>query len=98
MRRCANRDIFDAPIVVTGARHVPHVEAQLDGIAGARIIVEPIGRNTAAAIALAALQLDADAIMLVCPSDHHIADLDAFVETARSAAALAAQDWLVALA
>ncbi|MFX8942132.1 sugar phosphate nucleotidyltransferase, partial [Acinetobacter baumannii] len=58
-------------------------------------IVEPQGRNTAAAIALAALRLPADAVMLVCPSDHHIGDAEAFRSAARAAATLAAQDWLV---
>lgn len=85
---------FAPPLVVTGARHVAHVEAQLGGI-DAMIVVEPAARNTAAAIALAALRLDPDAIMLVCPSDHHIADSAAFRAAARNAAALAAEGYLV---
>lgn len=95
VQRCADPDVFDAPIVVTGARHLDHVEAQLAHVAGAQIVVEPSARNTAAAIALAALQMDADAIMLVCPSDHHIADKAAFMRAARAAADLASKDWLV---
>ena len=95
--RCAAKAGFAAPIVVTGAAHLPHVEQQLAGDAAARIIVEPSARNTAAAIALAALRLPADAVMLVCPSDHHIADSAAFQSAARAAAALARQGWLVAL-
>lgn len=85
---------FAPPLVVTGARHVAHVEAQLGGI-DATIVVEPAARNTAAAIALAALRLDPDAIMLVCPSDHHIADSAAFRAAAHNAAALAAEGYLV---
>jgi len=85
---------FAPPLVVTGAAHVEHVEAQLGGI-DATIVVEPAARNTAAAIALAALRLDPDAIMLVCPSDHHIADSAAFRAAARNAAALAAEGYLV---
>ena len=85
---------FALPLVVTGAAHVEHVEAQLGGI-DATIVVEPAARNTAAAIALAALRLDPDAIMLVCPSDHHIADGAAFRAAARNAAALAAEGYLV---
>ena len=96
VERCADSARFEAPVVVTGAGHLAHVEAQLH-MAGARIIVEPSARNTAAAIALAALQLPADAIMLVCPSDHHIADLAAFGAAAAAAAELAGQDWLVSL-
>jgi mannose-1-phosphate guanylyltransferase len=93
--RCARDAGFAAPIVVTGKAHLSHVEAQLAGDAEARIIVEPSARNTAAAIALAALRLPQDAVMLVCPSDHHIADPAAFQSAARAAADLAAQGWLV---
>lgn len=92
--RCADETRFAPPVVVTGVGHLAHVEAHL-ARSGGEIIVEPAARNTAAAIALAALRLDPDAIMLVCPSDHHIADCPAFVAAAEAAAALAAQDWLV---
>ena len=84
-----------APVIVTGAAHLEHVEVQLGEVAGAAIIVEPAAKNTAAAIALAALRLPADAVMLVCPSDHHIADPAAFTAAARTAAALASEGWLV---
>ena len=93
--RCADRAIFAAPIIVTGADHLPHVEQQSASVADTQIIVEPMGRNTAPAIALAALRLPEDAVMLVCPSDHHIEDATAFVAAAKTAASLAAQDWLV---
>ena len=93
--RCARDAGFAAPIVVTGTAHLAHVEAQLAGDTEARVIVEPAARNTAAAIALAALRLPADAVMLVCPSDHHIADCAAFQAAARAAADLARQGWLV---
>lgn len=52
LARCAP---FAAPVVVTGAAHLAHVEAQLGGVS-AQIVVEPEARNTAAAIALAALR------------------------------------------
>ena len=93
--RCAGAEGFAPPVVVTGTAHLAHVEAQLGGIAGAEVIVEPSARNTAAAIALAALRLPADAVMLVCPSDHHIADPAAFRAAARAASALAREGWLV---
>ncbi|HET9628220.1 MAG TPA: sugar phosphate nucleotidyltransferase [Novosphingobium sp.] len=92
--RCADQAQFAPPIVVTGAKHLAHVEAQLP-VTGGEVIVEPEARNTAAAIALAALRLPEDAIMLVCPSDHHIADCESFTRAALAAADLAAQDWLV---
>ncbi|TIX49540.1 mannose-1-phosphate guanylyltransferase [Alteraurantiacibacter aquimixticola] len=93
--RCADDAQFAAPIVVTGAAHLPHVSEQIAGSANASIIVEPEAKNTAAAIALAAARLPQEAVMLVCPSDHHIADVAAFREAAGKAAALAAQDWMV---
>ena len=94
--RCAPEAGFAAPLVVTGTAHLAPVEQQLAGNFGARVIVEPAARNTAAAIALAALRLPADAVMLVCPSDHHIADSAAFQAAARGAAELANAGWLVA--
>ncbi|GAA0271333.1 hypothetical protein GCM10009127_09400 [Alteraurantiacibacter aestuarii] len=93
--RCGDNGLFAAPVIVTGAAHLPHVEAQTAGIAGVQVIVEPEAKNTAAAIALAAVRLSPDAVMLVCPSDHHIADVAAFCSAARSAAQLARQDWMV---
>jgi mannose-1-phosphate guanylyltransferase/mannose-6-phosphate isomerase len=97
LRRCGG-SAFAPPLVVTGTAHLPHVEAQADGVGGVSVIVEPEGKNTAAAVALAALRLPEDAVMLVCPSDHHIADPAAFAEAAGNAAKLAGEGWLVALA
>jgi len=95
--RCADDRRFASALIVTGAAHLAHVELQAASYPGTGVIVEPEAKNTAAAIALAAARLPVDAIMLVCPSDHHIADAAAFVEAACAAAALAADDWLVAL-
>lgn len=93
--RCGDEAHFDPAVVVTGTAHLSHVESQLCGVPGARVIVEPAAKNTAAAIALAALRLPEDEIMLVCPSDHHIADREAFCISARAAAEIAAEGWLV---
>ena len=95
--RCPAEAGFGPPVVVTGTAHLEHVEAQLPDLAAAQVIVEPEAKNTAAAIALAAHRLPADAVMLVCPSDHHIGDVAAFQVAAREAAGLAAQGWLVAI-
>jgi mannose-1-phosphate guanylyltransferase/mannose-6-phosphate isomerase len=94
--RCGEPALFAPPVIVTGTAHLEHVEEQAAGTPGTSVIVEPQARNTAAAIALAAGRLPGDAIMLVCPSDHHIADVAAFRTAAAAAARLAAQDWLVA--
>lgn len=93
--RCPPSEGFSAPLVVAGADHADLAEQQLNGNGGAGIIVEPAGRNTAPAIALAALRLPEDAILLVCPSDHHIGNPEAFVAAAREATALARDGWLV---
>lgn len=96
LARCPAEGGFTAPIIVTGAAHLDHVETQLGAWANeAKIIVEPCARNTGPAIALAALRLPEDAIMLVCPSDHYIADPAAFQAAAHAAAQLAADNWLV---
>jgi mannose-1-phosphate guanylyltransferase/mannose-6-phosphate isomerase len=61
-------------------------------------VVEPIGRNTAPAIALAAhelLQRDPDAIMLVLPADHVVKGAKEFQAAVAMGAALASQDYLV---
>ncbi|MNF37316.1 Alginate biosynthesis protein AlgA [compost metagenome] len=62
-------------------------------------ILEPFGRNTAAAIAAAALhvaqQHGQDAQLLVLPADHLIQDLDAFTHAVARARHLADQGWLV---
>jgi mannose-1-phosphate guanylyltransferase/mannose-6-phosphate isomerase len=72
-----------APIVVCNVEHRFMVAEQLRavGVAGARIILEPVGRNTAPALALAALaaaESGEDPILLVMPADHVIADRLAF--------------------
>jgi mannose-1-phosphate guanylyltransferase len=95
LSRCGDPVHFGPPIVVTGAQHVDHVEAQLSIVGEAQVIVEPMARNTAAAIALAAMRLPADAVMLVCPSDHHIGNAAAFRNAALAAATLASDGWLV---
>ena len=94
LARAADPALFAAPTVVTGSAHLPHVEQQLAGPAS--IIVEPEAKNTAAAIALAAARLPDDAVMLVCPSDHYIADVAAFHAAIQAAAALARADYMVA--
>jgi mannose-1-phosphate guanylyltransferase/mannose-6-phosphate isomerase len=93
--RCADAERFAAPLIVTGVGHRTHVERQAAAFPGTQVIVEPMAKTTAAAIALAAHRLPAEAVMLVCPSDHHIADVPAFQGAACAAAALAEDDWLV---
>jgi mannose-1-phosphate guanylyltransferase/mannose-6-phosphate isomerase len=90
--RVGGQPEFGAPVVICNAEHRFRVADQLQaiGIAAREIIVEPEGRNTAPAAALAALGLveDHDAYMLLLPADHVIGDAEAFREAvARGVAA-----------
>lgn len=93
----AHGDAFAAPIVVANAAHADQVETQLTEIAASpqAIILEPAGRNTAPAIALAALEADGKAPLLVMPSDHVILDRDAFHAAIHAALPLVEEGWLV---
>ena len=95
--RAADPELFGAPIVVGSAALADEVEAQLRdcGVAPRCLILEPEGRNTAPAIALAAAVSDGDALLLVMPSDHLISDTDAFVDAIKAGATVAQQGWLV---
>jgi mannose-1-phosphate guanylyltransferase/mannose-1-phosphate guanylyltransferase/mannose-6-phosphate isomerase len=90
---------FAPPVIVANARHVAAIEAQLAaiGVAPAMLLLEPVGRSTAPAIALAALAGDRDATLLVMPSDHLIADTDAFAQAVATALPLAEAGWLCTL-
>ena len=83
-----------APIVVAGEDHRFLVAEQLRqvGVAAASILLEPVGRNTAPAIAAAALQAMADGddpLLLVLPSDHVVRDAEAFRAAVQEASAAA---------
>lgn len=93
--RVADPAGFAAPIVVAGAAHADLIMAQLGDAPGARLVIEPAAKNTAPAIALAAALLPPEAVMLVCPSDHHIANIGAFRAAALAAAELAHAGHLV---
>lgn len=58
-------------------------------------LLEPIGRNTAPAIALACMAMDEDEVLLVTPSDHLIKDEYAYREVLEKAKDLAIQNYLV---
>ena len=89
-----------APVVIANAEHRFLAAEQLRaaGVDDARILLEPEGRNTAPAIALAALQArdeGRDPVLLVLAADHHIADTRAFQEAVERAAELARGGYLV---
>ncbi|MEZ6047040.1 MAG: mannose-1-phosphate guanylyltransferase [Planctomycetaceae bacterium] len=81
--------------VVTGEHLVEPIQKQMPELAVSRLIVEPIGRNTAPCIGLAALQLlavDPDAEMLVMPSDHLIEPVEAFQQAVERGRELLSED------
>lgn len=89
-----------APIVVCSEEHRFLVAEQLreEGLENASILLEPVPRNTAPAIAMAAwnaLESDPEAILLVLPADHLIGDEPGFHEAVQSALPIASDDWLV---
>lgn len=86
-----------SPILVANAAHANIIEEQLatTGIRDHLVLLEPFGRNTAPAIALAALEAKPDDALLVMPSDHTIADLPAFHEAIARALPLVAEGWLI---
>lgn len=80
-------------IIVTNERYIFHVQSELKTINAqeAHIITEPMGKNTAPAIALAqsycqdVLQCDDDEILFVSPSDHLIKPIDDFQDLIKKA-------------
>lgn len=95
--RTAGSARFAPPIVVANAAHADQIEAQLAevDVAADPLILEPAGRNTAPAIALAALAADPSDLLLVMPSDHVIADVGAFLAAVERAVPLVEEGWLV---
>lgn len=72
-------DHLDGPVVVVaGVDSLDRIAASIPAGRPSRLIGEPIGRNTAPAVAAAALTASSDDILLVLPADHHIADQGAF--------------------
>ena len=89
-----------APIVVCNEEHrfmVAEQLRQLD-LQPSALILEPQGRNTAPALALAALQsvaMDPESILLVLPADHVITDVEAFIAAVEKSLPLAGEGKLM---
>jgi len=95
-----------APIIVCNEEHRFLIAQQLQDLPSTylssngepRIVLEPIGRNTAPAIALSALEAlseGEDSLLLVLPADHVIDDIQAFEKAVEQAVILAETDSLV---
>ena len=85
------------PVIVCNENHRFLVAEQVRALAlsGAKVILEPCARNTAPAIALAALTADPEALLLVLPADHVIQDKAAFQAAVSAAIPVAEQGKLV---
>jgi mannose-1-phosphate guanylyltransferase/mannose-1-phosphate guanylyltransferase/mannose-6-phosphate isomerase len=82
LARVANSSRYATPVIVANAAHEQLCRAELAG-RPATVILEPIARNTAVAIAMAALvvaERDPSALLLIMPSDHRIGRIDSFHE------------------
>lgn len=88
---------YARPIIVANERHADIIDQQLNAVGAApqAIILEPVARNTAPAIALAALVATGEQALLVMPSDHVITDIAAFHAAIEAAMPLVAEGWLV---
>jgi mannose-1-phosphate guanylyltransferase len=77
---------------VTNVEQAAAVRREMRGVPSTHILAEPVGRNTAAAIGLAAIHLAheyGDAVMAVLPSDSYISDTARYRKLVRAALALA---------
>lgn len=82
----------DNMYIITGESHCDEVIRQCSLVPEKNIVAEPVGRNTAPCIGLAALyikQRDPDAVMVVLPADHMIAEEDCFREALMTAGEMA---------
>ncbi|WP_034279899.1 mannose-1-phosphate guanylyltransferase/mannose-6-phosphate isomerase [Alkanindiges illinoisensis] len=103
LKRLDNLDIpMTSPIIICNEEHRFIVAEQLRqiGIEKASILLEPVGKNTAPAITLAALQaqalyLEKNPALLVLASDHHIVDIPQFHRSILSALTVVQQGMLV---
>ncbi|RZJ51441.1 MAG: mannose-1-phosphate guanylyltransferase [Chryseobacterium sp.] len=91
-----NENVVDELMVVGNTDHIEWSTQLLKDIALPQtFIVETAARNTAAAIAFAALAVDADDILIITPSDHLIQNQDAYEKAIKDAVDLAKQDFVV---
>lgn len=97
--RTADATRFHAPIIVANETHREVIGAQMaaEGIAAGELLLEPAGRNTAPAIAMAAHRVvaqDPAGLMLIMPSDHVITDGAAFLAAVERLVPFVSEGWL----
>lgn len=89
----------DSVVAIVNEQQADVVVGQLkaSGSQSAELIAEPVGRNTAAAIALAAFTTASDDILLITPADHLIGTPDLYSQTIFEAEKLAAEGYIVTI-
>ena len=93
-----NSSACSSVLAIANEQQVEVISGQLlDAGAVVRWIAEPVGRNTAAAIALAAFMADPEEVLLITPSDHLIGTPDIYEATIASARQLAEAGYLVTI-
>ena len=83
---------LDRQVVVAGTQHVVRVREELPQLPRPNLILEPVGRSTAACIGLTSLFLehrDPEAIAVTLPADQHFPETSAFLETVKKAVQVA---------
>ncbi|BBG65024.1 mannose-1-phosphate guanylyltransferase [Hydrogenimonas sp.] len=92
-----NRKLCEEQLIVSNSEQYFPALDQLEelGVADNRFLLEPIGRNTAPAIALACFALGGEDLVLVTPSDHLIKDEKAYTAAVKRAEQLAKEGFLV---
>ncbi len=92
-----NSAVCESQFIVSNADQFFLAKDQLEaeGMTESKFLLEPVGRNTAPAIALACLNLDPETIVLVSPSDHVIRKKDEYKKVLLRAEELAKADNLV---
>lgn len=82
LSRVSNEAVYRRPLIVGASSQADEVASLAPA---AELILEPCPRGSAAAVAFAALAVDRDAILLILPSDHHIADTTPLDDAVRRA-------------
>lgn len=92
-----NRPLCTRTLIAANSSQIPIAEAQLKslGIDTIEGLSEPVGRNTAPAIALAVMALPRDEIVIITPSDHRMTNLENYGKSVHRAMELAKKGYLV---
>jgi mannose-1-phosphate guanylyltransferase/mannose-1-phosphate guanylyltransferase/mannose-6-phosphate isomerase len=92
LARVEDAELFLPPLIVGAAGQADEVARLAPGV---RLLLEPCPRGSAAAVALAALTVDRDEVLLILPSDHRIGDPEPLLEAVRHAVPVAQEGYLV---